>query len=112
MGKTRGYQHHPQLQRFLECPDPVGSLDGYLSRVLDEAEHRSYSFDTAKINRQKCCQNPMSVTTGQLEYEWAHLMAKLKTRNPHFWEILQSASPTPNDCFHVVPGPVADWERQ
>jgi hypothetical protein len=30
MGKTLGYQHHPQLIRFRACPEPYNALATYL----------------------------------------------------------------------------------
>ena len=36
LGNTQGYRNHPQLQRFKLQPDPIASLDQYLSAILDE----------------------------------------------------------------------------
>ncbi len=84
-GRTRGYRSHPQLQRFLAQKDPVAALDCYLSRVLDEALLRGYRFDRTKITYQRGCLSRMRVTTGQIEFEWKHLLAKLAMRDQGFW---------------------------
>ena len=36
-GQTKGYIHHPQLQRFRETPHPLQTLDAYLKAVHDES---------------------------------------------------------------------------
>lgn len=110
-GKTRGYRHHPQLERFLARRDPVAALDCYLSRVLDEARGRGYHFDASKIQYRRCRHGVAQVTTGQLAYERDHLLAKLLVRDPSRWRAVQRSPCEPHDCFRVVPGPVADWER-
>jgi hypothetical protein len=108
-GATLGYRHHPQLERFLARRDPVAALDCYLSRVLDEARNRGYGFNASKIAYRKCRHLPMTVTLGQLEYEWKHLLGKLKVRDPSRWR--PQLRPSPHGCFRVVPGPIANWER-
>ena len=110
-GKTRGYRHHPQLERFRARRDPVAALDCYLSRVLDEARERGYAFDTSKIDYRPCRHRAVPVTTGQLEHEWQHLLAKLEVRAPSQWRALRGVTPREHPCFYVVPGPMADWER-
>jgi hypothetical protein len=111
LGHTRGYQHHPQLVRFREAPDPSAAIGCYLSGVLDEAAARGYTFDTSKVARRDCPGGHTGVTRGQLGYEWGHLLAKLATRNPgHFRHALGQA-PRPHRCFHAVDGPIARWER-
>ncbi|MBI4952977.1 MAG: DNA lyase [Myxococcales bacterium] len=110
-GRTRGYRHHPQLERFRARRDPGAALDCYLSRVLDEARERGYAFDASKVAYKRCRHGSLGVTSGQLAHEWAHLLAKLKVRDrPRFAQERQR-SPEPHPCFRVVDGPVADWER-
>jgi hypothetical protein len=110
-GATRGYRHHPQLERFLSRPDPVAALDCYLSRVLDEARKRGYAFDATKITYRRCRHRFAPVTEGQLDYEWKHLLNKLKARAPSRWRAQRGLQPSQHCCFRVVPGPIADWER-
>ena len=111
LGRTRGYTHHPQLQRFREQKDPIAAVAGYLRHVADEAERRGYSFDRAKLAKAGRTA-PVSLTDGQLLVEWKHLKAKLRERNPaKYREIARLKEPLPHPSFIVVPGPVALWER-
>ena len=110
-GKTRGYRHHPQLARFLGSRDPLAAIDCYLSRVLDEAVLRGYRFDATRIAYRRCRKGHDGVTAGQLDHEWKHLLEKLSARDPARWRAERQRHPEPNECFRVVPGPVADWER-
>ena len=110
-GETRGYRHHPQLQRFHETSDPLAAIDAYLAAVHAEATVRGYAFDAGKFDAATRSE-PIAVTRGQLEYEWAHLMRKLETRNPELharWRDLQR--PRTHPSFRIVAGGVADWER-
>jgi hypothetical protein len=110
-GQTKGYAHHPQLLRFRRRGDPVSAIDAYLSRVLDEARARGYAFDGAKI-RYGPCRGRAHVASGQLEYEWAHLLGKLRRRDPARWARTRALAPDPHPCFRVVPGEIAEWEKQ
>jgi len=110
-GTTRGYRHHPQLERFIARRDPAAAMDCYLSRVLDEARERGYHFDASKIIYRKCRHGSAPVTAGQIEHEWTHLLGKLEARDPSRWRAQSKVKPRQHGCFHVVPGPIADWER-
>ena len=110
-GRTRGYLNHPQLERFRAQPEPLSSLDAYLSVVVDEAASRGYRYDRTKLAPVGTV--PLiEVTEGQLAFEWQHLMAKLARRSPD-WHAAQQERPVPrcHPCLTVVPGPVAGWER-
>lgn len=109
-GKTRGYRHHPQLARFQANPAPSKRVANYLRAVHDEATARGYRFDVGRIGRGGRLDS-IAVTEGQLDYEWAHLRGKLAVRDPQRLAALASvARPEPHPAFHVVPGPVAEWE--
>jgi hypothetical protein len=110
-GETRGYRNHPQLERFLARRDPLAAMDCYLSRVLDEARRRRYHFDSSKISYRRCRHGCVRLTAGQLHYEWAHLLGKLALRDPSRWQAQRRLPPGAHDCFRIVPGPVAEWER-
>ena len=111
LGLTSRYRQHPQLKRFNDCRDPVAALDCYLSRVLDEANSRGYKFDASKISYKHCRRPHAQLTSGQLEFEWKHLLEKLKVRDPSRWQAQHRQHPKPHGCFRVIPGPVSDWER-
>lgn len=109
-GKTRGYVHHPQLVRFSDSPSPLASIAAYLRVVQAEATRRNYRFDATKIVADLGAA-PIVVTRGQLEYEWQHLVAKLRLRDPAWLEKLDPRSPPEaHPLFKLVPGPVAAWE--
>src|SRR5262245_23293839 len=68
-GRTKGYVHHPQLERFRDRPSPAAAISQYLLAVLDEAERRGYRFDARKIGRARSS-GRIPVTRGQLDREW------------------------------------------
>ncbi|MDD5472328.1 MAG: pyrimidine dimer DNA glycosylase/endonuclease V, partial [Sideroxydans sp.] len=39
-GETKGYRHHPLLQRFRTHPEPLAAIAEYLRAVQREAERR------------------------------------------------------------------------
>ena len=110
-GRTRGYQHHPQLARFRAQPDPVGALAAYLRLIRDEGATRGYRFDARKIARGGMVEL-LTVTRGQLQYEWRHLSHKLRLRDPHRLARLATVRrPCPHPLFRVVRGGIAPWEK-
>ena len=111
-GETRGYRSHPQLERFRSHPRPLAAISLYLQGIYAEAVARGYAFDKSKI---PVTADParLVVTSGQLHYEWTHLMNKLKTRNPVLhqkWH--ETITPEPHPIFEVRTGQVESWERQ
>lgn len=109
-GQTRGYRQHPQLRRFALCAEPAMQVAGYLQAVHAEAQRRGYRFDAQKIGAVASLE-PIALTRGQLEYERAHLMAKLAVRQPALLEALRDEEhPAAHPLFHLVEGPVESWE--
>ena len=110
-GKTHGYRHHPQLERFLSTPDPLSAIAAYLSGIAAEAEARGYRFNSSLI-RSNATRDRLLATQGQLAYEWEHLGQKVRARNPvcyasaHF-----GVAPVAHPVFRILPGPIAAWER-
>ena len=112
LGETRGYKQHPQLARFREQDDPIQAIGIYLEYVYIEAKSRGYNFDHSKIVKIEPG-DQIPVTSGQLEYEWAHLRAKLRQRDPNRLKQLKSLVAKdiiPHPMFQVVHGPVEVWE--
>ena len=110
-GETRGYNHHPQLERFKAHSHPRLAINSYLASVYDEATKRGYSFDRSKIGPVRAVLT-IPVSSGQLAYEWHHLQHKLATRNPAMFALWSSvANPACHPLFRRRPGPVASWER-
>jgi hypothetical protein len=111
-GATRGYRHHPQLERFRASGSPVACIDTYLAAVCDEAERRGYHFERGKLGPRRV-RTRIAVGRGQVAYEWRHLLAKVRRRRPaHLRELEAARGPGVHPLFRVVPGPVAPWERR
>ena len=110
-GATKGYRHHPQLQRFCAQPSPVAAIAAYLRAVHADAVQRGYRFDAGKIAPGGT--TPLiDVPQGQLDFEWRHLVAKLGARAPAWREALGTPHPlATHPLFRTIPGGIEDWER-
>jgi len=109
-GKTRGYQNHPQLNRFKAMPDPAGAINSFLQVIYQEAVKRSYNFDQNKIG--SCTQCLIPVTTKQVEYEFSFLKTKLYSRDPAKFNLIKDLTTIEvPGIFTVVEGEIADWEK-
>jgi hypothetical protein len=110
-GNTRGYQAHPQLDRFRAQRTPMVAIGAYLLAVWSEASARGYSFDRSKIAEARR-HRLIPVTKGQLEHEWRHLLGKLSVRNAELhdrWNPVRV--PECHPLFEVRPGSIEPWER-
>lgn len=115
-GETRGYRKHPQLDRFRGHAAPLDAIALYLKAVHAEAELRGYSFDQSKFTSPQNTQAltlTLTVTSGQMAYEWAHLLAKLQKRAPvlHLKLLGSTEAPESHPLFTVRAGDVEAWER-
>jgi hypothetical protein len=110
-GGTRGYRHHPQLERFRYHARPRACLTAYLRAVYEEARTRGYRFDGAKLARRREV-GVLKETRGQLQYEWKHLKRKLRRRSPGRYRRLQAVTrPDPHPLFEIVAGGIRGWEK-
>ncbi|MDQ0352144.1 hypothetical protein J2R98_001978 [Alkalibacillus filiformis] len=113
LGETKGYRNHPQLIRFRDQAKPINAVGHYLSGVHEEATFRGYRFDRTKIiSRQEVSEIPL--TTGQLAYEWEHLLTKLETRDSSRFDQLKDYDLNhldPHPMFKLVEGSIEHWER-
>lgn len=110
-GETRGYRHHPQLDRFHDHPAPRGAISAYLRAVHAEAFSRGYAFDSRKIGPARNAA-PIVVTRGQIDYEWEHLMRKLSVRSPEHYRRLRSITrPACHPLMRRCAGQIEPWER-
>nr|NLD41732.1 hypothetical protein [Actinomycetales bacterium] len=103
-GRTKGYRHHPQLARFQEAADPLSAVGTYLRALQEEATARGYRFDESRILTSGAPHPPLTVTQGQIEYEWGHLGQKLERRSPEDAKRWRASAPTPHPLFTVVEG--------
>lgn len=112
LGETRGYQNHPQLHRFKQAGNPLGAIASYLRCVHAEATSRGYHFDRNKIiNRRSSARLP--VNSGQLEYEFQHLLQKLIQRDGDLYNRLKGVKGIePHPMFEKRRGGIEVWEVQ
>jgi hypothetical protein len=115
MDKTRGYKNHPQLDRFKASPNPVAEINEYLSHVSEEASRRGYRFDSSKIDStliEYTTLPQITVTHGQIMYEWKHLLSKVSARDPKWYETIKDMTPDVFPDFIVSDNPdIEPWER-
>jgi hypothetical protein len=110
-GQTRGYRNHPQLDRFRAHDAPRSAINAYLAAIHAEATARGYAFDERKIGPLRSVDS-ISTTTGQMSYEWRHLMAKLAVRNQVLRRNWRAVNvPLCHPLFTPVPGLIEPWER-
>lgn len=107
--RTRGYRQHPQLERFRQHPRPVAAINTYLAGILTEARRRGYRFDARKARGQRTARR-IQVSSGQMAFEWSHLLRKLRGRSPAAYRTARRARPSAHDLFRLTNGPVAPWE--
>ena len=111
-GKTSGYRHHPQLLRFRTHDQPLAALCKYLRGVLTESQRRGYHFEAAKLSSEAIPVDPIEETTGQLTYEWHHLLKKIEVRDPELFQRLSTRKhPEPHPFFVIIPGGIRSWEK-
>ena len=111
LGKTRGYKHHPQLQRFNQTESPIDYIGFYLHTIANEATRRGYHFDTTKIIKIPLLVKPIPVSSKQLAYEFKWLMHKLQARSPDIYDNWQNEmNVTINETFTIYEGPIESWE--
>lgn len=111
MGETKGYQHHPQLERFRAHPAPISAINNYLRSILAEANERGYRFDSSKIgpvrNRTK-----IPVKRGQLLFEIKHLRGKIEIRSPEeLGRLPRNSKVKSHPLFSVRDGGLESWEK-
>ena len=109
-GKTKGYRNHPQIERFKQADNPMGTINQYLAAVYNEALIRGYNFDKNKIN-WNFKPSTLLVTSGQMNYETEHLLNKLKMRDKLKFEALQNLKKVKSHpLFNIVEGEIEKWE--
>ena len=109
-GKTKGYKRHPQLDRFRLHKQPIKAINAYLSCIYEESLKRCYRFDKRKIG--ETTRTKISVSSGQVQYEFNYLKTKLKSRDlKKYKELTKVKSVAVNPIFFIKKGPVEAWEK-
>lgn len=110
-GQTKGYKHHPQLLRFQAKKQALGALAEYLRVIQTEAAARGYNFDRSKISPARF-RGKISVTRGQMDYEWKHLVKKLQRRDRKQLALIKNIKqPAAHPLFKITSGPIESWEK-
>lgn len=100
----RGYRNHPQLERFKRSASPLDAVNRYLEAVYIEADMRGFRFDRGKLSPYST-PITITVTTGQLGYETAHLLEKLRRRDSERYSRFKGVRMfNPHPMFVVVGG--------
>lgn len=113
-GGTTGYTNHPQLRRFRAHGEPMAAIGAYLLEFHREATERGYRFDLTRVQQPRAVEDtkPIPVTTGQLQYELAHLRRKVAARAPDWLPRVPTDGivPAAHPLLRAVPGDVEAWE--
>ena len=110
-GRSKGYNNHPQLDRFKNTNNPVDSINQYLTIVYQNSVERGYHFNKDKIT-WKFKKTKITVTTGQLKYEVSHLLKKLKNRDIQTYiKLKENKKFDVHPMFQVIDGSVENWEK-
>lgn len=110
LGNTKGYKNHPQLIRFKNTTDQSAAIASYLRSIVEEADRRGYNFDRSKIV-DKVFKDKIPVTSGQVRYEFEHLLKKLETRDQDLYQKIKGLTDIElHPLFDMVMGKVESWE--
>ena len=112
-GLTKGYKNHPQLDRFYAHENALEAINAYLAEVYAQACARGYKFDAAKAGEfDERNLVKIAVSSGQLEYEFAFLQKKLKSRDINAYEQNLSVKNIEiASIFKEVEGEIESWEK-
>ncbi|MFA5059745.1 MAG: pyrimidine dimer DNA glycosylase/endonuclease V [Candidatus Omnitrophota bacterium] len=112
VGKTKGYKNHPQLERFKRHSKPLLAIGNYLFSIYLEAKKRKYQFSKNKILFYSKKKFHLKVTKKQMDYEFRHLLKKLKIRDKNVYQKISATRRVkPHPLFSVVFGKIEPWER-
>jgi len=112
-GKAKGYRNHPQLERFKKTRHPLAAIRAYLLGIYHESRIRGYAFNQRRINAfGNAPVSKITVTRGQLVFEYKHLLSKLKIRDLNrYKKFLETKKISAHPVFHIVAGSREAWER-
>ena len=112
-GLTKGYKNHPQLDCFYAHENALEAINAYLAEVYAQACARGYKFDAAKAGEfDERNLVKIAVSSGQIEYEFAFLQKKLKSRDINAYEQKLSVKNIEiASIFKEVEGEIESWEK-
>ena len=112
-GLTKGYKNHSQLDRFYAHENALEAINAYLAGVYTQACARGYKFDVAKVGEfDERNLAKIAVSRGQIEYEFAFLQEKLKSRDIKAYERNLSVKNIEiAGVFEEVAGGIEPWEK-
>ena len=112
-GPTKGYKNHPQLDRFYAHENALEVINAYLAEVYAQACARGYKFDAAKAGEfDERNLVKIAVSSGQIEYEFAFLQKKLKSRDINAYERNLSVKNIEiASIFKEIEGGIEPWEK-
>ena len=98
-GRTMGWRHHPQLNKFRTHNNPPVAVNTYLLYILNESRNRCYKFDKRKIEK-KFTRTRIKVKRKDVMEEFEVLKGKLKVRDPErYIRLLKIRKPELNSIF-------------
>ncbi len=111
-GNTKGYIKHPQLVRFKSLEHPILGINNYLYYIFKEAKSRNFNFDLTKLRFEKEENQVILVTFGQIEYEFNHLLIKLKKRDSKKHDLIKvDKNIVLHPMFKMIEGEIEKWEK-
>ena len=110
LGNTIGYKNHPQLQRFKNTKNSLDAISTFLQYIAIEADIRNFRFNKSKIIGGGTVPK-LPITNGQLEYEFSHLLNKLKIRDEkQYVKIKDIVTIKTHPLFYMINGEIESWE--
>lgn len=120
-GKQKMWQNHSQLERFKNADIFVSKKDNhillqsYIVSLITNYRRRKYKEIDFSQSIEIDGSASLTVTKGQIEYEWQHYLNKLKTqkgRDKELYEQLKDIkTPEPHPLFSMVAGDIESWEK-
>lgn len=112
---SHGCYNHSQMIRWKQADNAKAKIHRYLYELYQESLKRGYDYDESQFDESIMADKySMTVTTGQLEYEYELLRNKLDkdTRGEPRITLPQGNQQLwANPLFALERGGIADWER-
>jgi hypothetical protein len=109
--RTNGYKNHPQLLRFKNQRSPINAINYYLACIYNDSLERHFKFNAEKIGTIETI-DKIPVLSGQIKFEFEHLLGKLKERNRVQYNMLKNMKKIEiHPIFKRIPGSIEKWEK-